>query len=377
MSGAAAESRVAFDELLDLLREFADRYAGPEWGVEQPDATAEALRAVLHLLEASLVTRQESHPTRPWFREFPLPTRKFLGDNSDAVYFETAISPDHRYRLTGNMAGAVYVSITIESGAPNGEFSRSTGGVINDSEFDVAADGSFEIFLGGEPRDRNYLPLPPDADRLTTRHYYEDEKPAPIEPRHTDLRIEVLDPGPAPDAPNDANVAAAIRRVAAFMRTSTLDMGPPPREQPDFVSRVPNEFPQPVKPGNFAQAAADAAYSMAPFVVGPDQALVMTGRWPDHVRCANVCLWNTHMQTYDYLNRSVTLNRKKTVLEPDGSYRIVIAHEDPGVPNWLDTEGRAFGLVFWRFMLPEGEIDTPQAELVPVASLKAQGREGA
>ena len=374
MSGSTAESRVAFDELLDLLREFADRYAGPEWGVEQPDATAEALRAVLHLLEASLVTRQESHPTRPWFREFPLPTRKFLGDNSDAVYFETAISPDHRYRLRGNMAGAVYVSITVECGNQDGEFSRNTGGVINDGDFDVAPDGSFEITVGGEGSGPNHLPLPADATRLTTRHYYEDAEPAPVVPRHTDLRIEVLDPGPAPAAPNDANVAAAIRRVARFMRTSTLDMGPPPREQPDFVSRVPNEFPKPVKPGAFAQAAADAAYSMAPFVIGPDQALVMTGRWPTDVRCANVCLWNTHMQTFDYLNRRVTLNRKQTVLEPDGRYRIVIAHEDPGVPNWLDTEGRAFGLVFWRFMLPEGEIDTPRSEVVSLASLKASTR---
>jgi hypothetical protein len=77
------------------------------------------------------------------------------------------------------------------------------------------------------------------------------------------------------------------------------------------------------------------------------------------------------MQTYDYLNRQVSLNRKQTHLEPDGSFRMVIAHQDPGVPNWLDTEGRPFGLVFWRFMLPEGEIETPQAKLVPLAELKA------
>ena len=269
MSAPPAESRAAFNELLDLLREFSDRYAGPEWMVEQPDAVGEALRAVLHLLEASLLTRMDSHPARPWLREFPLPTRKFLGDNSDAIYYETAISPDHSYRLRGNMAGAVYVSITIESGAPNGEFSQNTGGVINDSQFDVGADGSFEIRLGGEPSERNFLALPPDASRITTRHYYEDDVPAPMKPRHVDFQIEVLDPGPPPDAPNDENVAQAIRRVANFMRTSTLAQGPPPREQPDFVSREPNVFPKPVKPGNFSLAAADAAYSMAPYVLAP------------------------------------------------------------------------------------------------------------
>jgi hypothetical protein len=68
----------------------------------------------------------------------------------------------------------------------------------------------------------------------------------------------------------------------------------------------------------------------------------------------------------------VTLNRKQTRLEPDGSFRIVIAHEDPGVPNWLDTEGRPFGMVFWRFFLPEGAIETPQTELVTLNELRTR-----
>jgi len=180
---------------------------------------------------------------------------------------------------------------------------------------------------------------------------------------HAAFRIEVLAPLPPPPPPDDTNVAAAIRRVATFMRTSMLDPGPPPREdQPPFVSRVPNELPKPVKPGDFGLAAADAAYSMAPFMIPPGQALVVTGRWPEDCRSANVCIWNRHMQTLDYLHRPVTLNRRQTRTDDEGRFRIVVAHEDPGVPNWLDTEGRPFGLLFLRDMLPEGEIEQPQAE---------------
>ena len=191
-------------------------------------------------------------------------------------------------------------------------------------------------------------------------------------PRHIDFQIKALDSLPAPPPPTDASVAESIRRVANFIRGATLEQGAPSVRGPTpFVSRVPNEFPKPIKPGAFGLAAADAAYSMAPYVIGPDDALVITGRWPADCRCANVCLWNRHMQTYDYLNRQVSLNRRQTQLEPDGSFRMVIAHEDPGVPNWLDTEGRPFGLVFWRFMLPESEIETPQAKVVSLAKLKA------
>jgi hypothetical protein len=137
-----------------------------------------------------------------------------------------------------------------------------------------------------------------------------------------------------------------------------------------FVSITPNDFPTPVVPGNMAFAAFDAAYSMAPYLIGPDEALVITGRWPECV-FANVCLWNRWSQMYDYVNRQVSRNRANTTLEPDGSFRMILAHSDPGLPNWIDTEGRPLGTVFWRFFLPEGDIETPMAEVVKFDDLKA------
>jgi hypothetical protein len=58
------------------------------------------------------------------------------------------------------------------------------------------------------------------------------------------------------------------------------------------------------------------------------------------------------------------------VFETDGSYRIVIAHRDPGVPNWLDTEGHTEGTIFWRLLLPEGEAAKPRCTLVPLAEIR-------
>ena len=60
---------------------------------------------------------------------------------------------------------------------------------------------------------------------------------------------------------------------------------------------------------------------------------------------------------------------RETKVDADGSFTVVIAHRDPGVPNWLDTEGRPFGIVFWRFFLPESAIDTPQAKVVNINDL--------
>jgi len=367
MSQIQTESRKALHELFSLLQEVDERWAGPEWNLQSEADVAGAHRALLHLLEGGLVGFFEGDPRAPRFRRIVTPTRKFTGDNADAIYYDAPISPDLEYAIRGRMDGAAYVSFTVECDNADGRMASRTSGVLNDTQFDVDAEGRFEIRLGGVPAARNWLPLEADATRITTRHYYENEVSAAADPtRHAALEILPLVPAPPPATPDDASVARGIRRVACFLRSRTLDQPPMADnpEQPPFVSRVPNQFPKPVKPGDFGLAAFDAAYAMAPYVLGPDDALVMRGHWPT-CRCANVSLWNRHMQTYDFANRQVSRNRSQTTLEPDGSFRIVLAHRDPGCSNWIDTETRPFGLVFWRFMLPEGELETPQAEVVP------------
>lgn len=370
MTDSTSESRAAFGELLDTLREVADRYAGTEWGLTTPDDVAGGLRVVANLLEGGLVGHFEDDPRQPVFRQIVTSTRKSLGDNADAIYFDAAVSSDHAYRITGRAAGAVYVSFTVEAGAPDGGFPVRTSGVLNDTHFDVDPDGRFEIFLGGPARDRNWLALDPDASRVTTRHYWEEKRSPAIPPvPDVALHIEVLDDLPPVPRPSDASVAAGFRRVTRYVRSRSLEQQKPGEgERPAFVSQEPNVFPKPIAPGDHPLAAFDAAYSMAPYVLGPDEALVMTGRWPT-CRCANVSLWNRHLQTYDYAHRQVSLNRAQTTVEPDGTFRMVIAHRDPGVPNWIDTEGRPFGMVFWRYFLPEGEIETPQAKVVELDDL--------
>ncbi len=367
-----AESRRALRELIDLLVEIDERFAGPEWMVESPDDIAGAHRAVMHLLEGGLYGHFEEDPARPVFRRIVSPTRKFTGDNPDALYYEAPVAAGMAYRVRGNMAGAVYATVTVEAGPDGGDFGAyRTAGAISSDQFDVDANGSFEVTAGGPERPRNWIGLADDARSLTTRHYFEEPRAVAADP-HVPVRltIEPLDPpaGPPPP-PDNESVAAGIRRVANFVRSRTLGMGPPAqRPQQAFVSRVPNVFPPPVTPGDLALSFADAHYSMAPYLIGPDEALVMTGRWPE-CRTGHVVLWNRWTQTYDYAHRTVGLNRAQTRLEPDGTFRIVLTHRDPGTPNWIDTEGRAFGMVFWRFVLAEGEIDTPQAEVVKLADL--------
>ena len=223
------------------------------------------------------------------------------------------------------MHGSVYLSFTLEKNTAEGGYSTETAGVLRDADFDVAPDGGFEVFFGGPPRADNWLELPPGASEIIVRCYFENAEPAAADPNlRVPLSIEPLE-AVAPPAPwDDASVAAGWRRVAAFLRNRTLEQPKPgEREQPTWVSTTPNVFPPPEMPGSFAFAAFDAAYSMAPYLLGPDEALVITARWP-RCRFANVSLWNRYLQTYDYAHRPASRNRANTVLEADGG----VPHRD-------------------------------------------------
>jgi len=372
------ESRRALHELIDLLGEVDERWASPEWNLHSEEDVFGAHRAVMHYLQWGLVGLFERDPADPRFHRIVDPDRKVLGDNPDAVYFDAPVSADHAYRVTGEIKGAAYVSITVEAGEAWGSMDNQTVGVLNDESFDIDVDGRFEIRLGGEPKDRNWLALPDGAGSISTRHYFENPTYAAADPsRVPQMRIEVIDGDgnpviAAPPRPSDASVAAGIRRVAGLVRELTVDRPPQSSAQPrTWVSRVPNVFPPPGKPGDLGLAAFDAAYAMAPFLIGPDEALVIRARWPQ-CRYGNVCLWNRHLQTLDYATRSISLNRAQTVADADGRFTAVIAHSDPSVPNWLDSEGRPFGIAYWRFMLPEGDIETPQAEVVPFTEVPSR-----
>lgn len=364
------EAGRAFDALLASLARVRDGQLTEAFSITSRQDVAEGHRHLLHVLEQALLVELEAHPTHPLAQHQVSPVRKSNGDNADAIYYSTPLAPGRTYRLRSNQAGAVYSSVTVEAGGERGGYAARIAGVLNDTQYDIAADGRFEIVLGGRPRPRNWIALPDDVSRISTRHYFENLRSAATDPLlHVPMEIECLDPQPPPPPPDDASIAAAIRRIETYVRTRTLE-APRPNPLPAWVSKTPNVFNAPEKPGKLAYAAADAAYTMAPYAIGPDEALVMTGRFP-RCRFANVTLWNRYGQSYDYMNRRISLNRRQIHFEDDGRFRIVIAHHDPGVPNWLDTEGRESGQVYWRIMLPESDVETPKAELVKLASLRS------
>ena len=75
------------------------------------------------------------------------------------------------------------------------------------------------------------------------------------------------------------------------------------------------------------------------------------------------------MQPLDFANRVTSLNDAQVHVDDDGKVRIVLAHEDPGVQNWLDTSGLPRGLVTYRYVRPT-KAPAPVARRVDLADVR-------
>jgi hypothetical protein len=52
----------------------------------------------------------------------------------------------------------------------------------------------------------------------------------------------------------------------------------------------------------------------------------------------------------DYLYRQVSYTPSRARADRDGKLRFVLAHDDPGYHNWLDTQGFELGNITYRNM---------------------------
>ena len=376
--GSGSLARKAMLALLDTVGQTQATLLAPERGYTDPEEIGEGERVLAHILQTGLAFWLEADPERPVFQLYVTPTRKLLGDNPDSIYYFAPIRADRSYRITGNVGAATFTSFTVEAGSHDGHAARKSIAAISDDEMEIDPDGSYEIIVSAEkPASGNWLKSGLGASQVTTRHYHESRQIIAANPnRLVPIRIEAIDSAPLAPYGGDAQVAKRLEYVANFVREhaamSMTKTTPELAKQLGWVSLEPNEF---TRPGQWVSASGDNAYgnthayyASAPYELAPDEALVMTGRFPD-CRFANVVLWNRFMQSYDFTRRQISLNRKQIEYEKDGSFRIVVAGPDPGVPNWLATEGRPVGQIYWRYVYPVERPDRVETKVVKIESL--------
>uniref|UniRef100_UPI001E45C305 hypothetical protein n=1 Tax=Mycobacterium avium TaxID=1764 RepID=UPI001E45C305 len=190
---------------------------------------------------------------------------------------------------------------------------------------------------------------------------------------------------------------AAQRGTLAIAREDTAGTAPPPltRETIEkryatagkqLVNRVKTwlQFPQwfyfniPVNtmvaprltPGGLATQYSSAGH----YELRPDQALLITIPVTDapYLGFQLGSLWYISL---DYINHQTSLNNTQAQADPDGKVRIVVAEQNPGVTNWVETVGHRKGFLQFRWQRVSRQLteaDGPTVELVDFDAVPAK-----
>lgn len=77
----------------------------------------------------------------------------------------------------------------------------------------------------------------------------------------------------------------------------------------------------------------------------------------------------------DYINHQTSLNNSQAQADPDGKVRIVVADQNPGVTNWVETVGHRRGFLQFRWQRVSRQLteaDGPTVELVNFDAIPAK-----
>ena len=349
----------AWRDFCRRLEAAGDRLLGDDFPAGAGDR-AEGYRHLTRLLMQGLLEQVEMSD-----RDFPVMYRhnddvmRWGGPNVDNTYWRAKVSAEHTYRITGWLPpGALFV---IQS--PHGEMHQNQLGMCAerpDQDFAVEADGSFSFVASATPHEGNWLPIDEHTDHISIREYNVDwAADAPGR-----FHIErVGSEGQCPAPLSAAGLAANLDRAMDWAEDALVFWNQ--WMERSRVAAPPNVFFGPhAVPGG----AAAIGYGGCSYQLGPDEALVVTCDVPEARYWSFMVYSYAWFESLDFANRTVSLNNAQIATDPDGRFRIVVAHADPGIQNWLDTEGRSEALISYRWVLST-TMPTPEAQVVPLADV--------
>jgi hypothetical protein len=305
-------------------------------------------------------------PRHPFFQRQNDLVTQWGGPNADNVYRHARIDPSLRYRITGKMNACDDFILAIRRNFMHMEGS-GTVAELTAHDIGIGPDDDFEILLGGEGDEPNRVSLPEGALTVSIREYYFDWQPR--EP--ATFTIECLDFDGPPDpfvsepgtsdrlAAGLAEAATQIRRSITYWHQYMIDAR---AAQPDNVFGGRHDVPRGLQV---------AQYAFCFFDLAPHEALVVESDVPESR------YWSFHLynlgwwEALEYGSRITSLNHTQTRVSDDGRLRVVVAHDDPGVPNWLDTEGRREALLTLRWFWPTGDAPTRASRVVKFDEIRA------
>lgn len=354
--------RSAWGDFCDRLRaagELAFKDANPASPLERADAFRFLTQNLGQAFDLALETKDTSHPI---IHAFCTPLCKLGADSADFAYQQAWIDGQTEYRITGRVGTARFFNIAVHGPRldlrpgtdlpPLHEpFGDTPEANLFGHQIVADPDGSFELFVGGAERDRNWLPTTPGSRKLFIRQGFDrwDEQP-------WRLRIERVDmSGPRP-IPTPAEMVEAMTWAGDFVTGLRTDWPESQIASGAIDPSHPNTLGGAGSPGD---ARRGRSVELMAWELGADQALIVELGKTDAFWM--VCLGGVFMNSFDYLYRPVSYTPSRATVDSDGAVRLVMCGDDPGYHNWLDTQGFGRGTLAIRTIMASRGVEARTA----------------
>ena len=236
-------------------------------------------------------------------------------------------------------------------------------GTLFGHELAVDENGEFELFLSPEPQPGNWICTTPETFRVTVRQFFLDwEGEGPMR-----ARIDRLTGDSVPSTLTPEKVSEGLGRAARWVEESITYWA----DRIDLWKEQPNSF---LSYRQLDKNPIDATPGGEPLIsywqLPKDEALIVRVVPPKADYWA-VEFGNYWWETMDYRYRLASTNAHHAQLETDGELILVVSHDDPGVPNWLDPSGHTEGYITFRWVGADA-YPVPQCQQVARAQLFRQ-----
>lgn len=360
-----AEERIvsgkAWNEFCDTLKAAGASLSFPGTP-RDPFSQAEGYRYLTRLTRAGLEAFIEfADDKAPVIHRVAHETVKLGADNPDNYYQTARINGAWDYEIKGRRENIHYLSFGTQIGHYGQGGGMPPTGFLDASNIELDEEDCFTIILSSQEKSGNWLPMQEDSGTLIIRQTYLDrsvEVPAELEIKRIG---ESENPGHVTPALIDDGLKSASTLVAGaslLFAKWARDFQKHSNELPMFDPDVSNQ----------AGGDPNITYYHSHWALAEDEALVIDVLPPDCDHW-NFQLNNYWMESLDYRYYTIHTNKHLATYKEDKSVRIIVAHEDPGVPNWINTVGHASGTMCFRWILAKTKPQ-PQTRVVKLSQVQ-------
>ena len=288
---------------------------------------------------------------------------KYGGDNPDNCYQKCVLDGNRDYLISGKRGTVHYISFLTQGSDYSSGGTMVNTGFLDGRELEIDADGNFEIRVSSTRQPGNWLPMKSETLSLLIRQTFARREQEQL----AELDIRCLNPDSETPMPLDPlGFADNLDKASNFLHTVVSMFA-------DWSQRYqahPNQLP--AEDQELCQRVGgdpNIRYYNSYWVLDPDEALVVD--LPDIPECENwnLQLCNYWMESLDYRYHRIHVNKFTADYNADGSARIVIAHRDPGLPNWLSTAGHSRGTMLFRW-IGASRFPDPQTQVMRLDQLQ-------